>query len=54
MTGRAHIKRGVKPAPAVVCRYPETCALCKWRRLGDLMRPLTVKEWVRVFRGRED
>jgi hypothetical protein len=28
------------------------CALCKWRRLGDLMRPLTVAEWRSAGSGR--
>ena len=32
------------------CPYPATCALCKWRRLGDLLRPLTTAEWATVFR----
>ena len=35
------------------CLLGPSCALCKWRRLGDSARPLTIKEWVRVFRGRE-
>ena len=32
------------------CLSGPQCALCKWRRLGDLLRPLTTKEWSQVFR----
>ena len=39
--------------PADACLSGPSCALCLWRRLGDSARPLTIKEWVRVFRGRE-
>ena len=43
----------MKTMPADGCLLGPHCALCLWRRLGDLARPLTTKEWVRVFRGRE-
>jgi hypothetical protein len=32
------------------CLSGPQCALCMWRRLGDLLRPLTTAEWARVFR----
>ena len=51
---RAYIKECVNVKPADVCRFPETCALCLWRRPGGHQDPLTIKEWVRVFKGRED
>lgn len=40
--------------PAVVCLLGSQCALCLWRDKGEKMAPLTVSEWVRVFRGRDD
>ncbi len=46
-----YIKGAMASLPAEDgCPYPATCALCKWRRLGDLLRPLTTAEWATVFR----
>ena len=57
-TGRAgrlsadpYIKGAMVSLPAAyACLSGPSCALCKWRRLGDLIRPLTASEWARVFR----
>jgi len=35
-----------KRAPVVTyCRFPETCALCWWRRVGPRTFPLTAQQW---------
>ena len=60
MTVRAYIKECVNEKLidgrlsgklADGCLLGPSCALCKYRR-GELGRPLTTKEWARVFRER--